>query len=296
MEVAEQKNKITMVSGAGALAITNEKCTANNVHWTYDFYGISNGAGKAVVNQGKKNWYFITADYKFGADLEKYTTASINANNGKVLSTTKTVLNTSDFSSYLLKAKNSGADVVALATAGQDTINAIKQASAPANGINKTKQTIFPLLMFISDVHSLGLDIAQELYVVESFYWDRDNKTRAWSNKFMKIYKKMPTSIQAGIYSSVLAYLNAVQKAGTDDTQAVMKALKSTNINDGLFTGKIRADGKFVHDMYLYQVKKPSESRHLWDYYKPLAVISATDATLPLSQSNCKLVKKSINK
>ena len=287
MEVAEQKNKITLVSGAASLPITNEKCTANNVHWTYDTYALSNGTAKAVVKQGKKNWYFITADYAFGAALEKDSTNVVTANGGKVLGTSKHPFPNSDFSSYLLKAQASGADVVALANAGQDTINSVKQASE--FGINK-KQTVVPLLMFISDVHSLGLPAAQGMYLTEGFYWDKDDKTRAFSKRFILQHKRMPTSVQAGVYSSVLAYLNAVQKAGTVDTQAVMKALKSTNIDDGLFKSKIRADGKFEHDMYLLEVKKPSESTSPWDYYNVRAVIPAAEATQPLSLSRCKLV------
>jgi branched-chain amino acid transport system substrate-binding protein len=287
MEVAEQKNKITLVSGAASLPITNEKCTANNVHWTYDTYALSNGTAKAVVKQGKKNWYFLTADYAFGAALEKDSTNVVNANGGKVLGTSKHPFPNSDFSSYLLKAQASGADVVALANAGQDTINSVKQASE--FGINK-KQTVVPLLMFISDVHSLGLNAAQGMYLTEGFYWDKDDKTRAFAKRFILQHKRMPTSVQAGVYSSVLAYLAAVQKAGTDDTQAVMKALRSTNIDDGLFKGKIRADGKFEHDMYLLEVKKPSESKSPWDYYNVKAVIPAAEATQPLSLSRCKLV------
>jgi branched-chain amino acid transport system substrate-binding protein len=282
MEVAEQKNKITLVSGAASLPITNEKCTANNVHWTYDTYALSNGTAKAVVKQGKKNWYFLSADYAFGAALERDAT-----NGGKVLGTSKHPFPNSDFSSYLLKAQASGADVVALANAGQDTINSVKQASE--FGVNK-KQTVVPLLMFISDVHSLGLNAAQGMYLTEGFYWDKDDKTRAFAKRFILQHKRMPTSVQAGVYSSVLAYLAAVQKAGTDDTQAVMKVLKSTNIDDGLFKGKIRADGKFEHDMYLLEVKKPSESTSPWDYYNVKAVIPAAEATQPLSLSRCKLV------
>jgi branched-chain amino acid transport system substrate-binding protein len=287
MEVAEQKNKITLVSGAASLPITNEKCTANNVHWTYDTYALSNGTAKAVVKQGKKNWYFLTADYAFGAALEKDSTNVVNANGGKVLGTSKHPFPNSDFSSYLLKAQASGADVVALANAGQDTINSVKQASE--FGINK-KQTVVPLLMFITDVHSLGLNAAQGMYLTEGFYWDKDDKTRAFAKRFILQHKRMPSSVQAGVYSSVLAYLNAVQKAGTDDTQAVMKALKSTNIDDGLFKGRIRADGKFEHDMYLLEVKKPADSKSPWDYYNVKAVIPAAEATQPLSLSRCKLV------
>ncbi len=288
MEVAEQKNKITLVSGAASLPITNEKCTPVNVHWVYDTYALSNGTAKAVVKQGKKNWYFLTADYAFGAALERDATAVVVANGGKVVGTSKHPFPNSDFSSYLLKAQSSGADVVALANAGQDTINSVKQASE--FGINK-KQTIVPLLMFISDIHALGLNAAQGMLLTEGFYWDRDDKTRAWSKRFFEQHKRMPTMVQAGVYSSVLNYLKAVQTAGTDDTAAVMKVLKSTPIDDGLFKGKIRADGKFEHDMYLLEVKTPAEAKSPWDYYHIRAVIPAAEATQPLSLSKCKLVK-----
>lgn len=290
MEVAEQKNKITLVSGAASLPITNEKCTPVNVHWTYDTYALSNGTAKAVVKNGKKTWFFITADYAFGAALERDATAVVNANGGKVVGSIKHPFPSSDFSSFLLKAQASKAEVIALANAGQDTINSVKQASE--FGITGSKQTIVPLLMFISDVHSLGTKAAQGMYLTEAFYWNRDDKTRAFSKRFFEQHKKMPTSVQAGTYSSVLNYLKAVQAAGTDDTAAVMKQLKTMNIDDGLFKGKIRADGKFEHDMYLVEVKKPNEVTTPWDYYYVRATIPAAEATQPLSQSKCKLVTK----
>lgn len=290
MEVAEQKNKITLVSGAASLPITNEKCTAVNVHWVYDTYALSNGTAKAVVKAGKKSWFFITADYAFGAALERDATAVINANGGKVVGSVKHPFPNSDFSSFLLKAQASKAEVIALANAGQDTINSVKQAAE--FGITGSKQTIIPLLMFISDVHSLGAKAAQGMLLTEGFYWNRDEKTRAFANRFIRIHKKMPTAVQAGTYSSVLNYLKAVQAAGTDETGAVMKQLKSMTIDDGLFKGKIRADGKFEHDMLLVEVKKPEEVKSPWDYYTIKSVIPAAEATQPLSQSKCKLVTK----
>ena len=289
MEVAEQKNKITLNSGAASSAITNAKCTATNVHWVYDTYALSAGTGGAMVKAGKKTWYFVTADYAFGHSLEQDTAAVVTAAGGKVLGSSRHPFPGSDFSSYLLKAQASGAQVIALANAGADTINAIKQAAE--FGINQ-KQTIVPLLMFISDVHSLGLKTAQGLTVTEGFYWDLNEQTRAWSRRFFALHKRMPTMVHAGVYSSVLNYLKAVEAAKTDDTATVMAKLKSTPINDGLFKGTIRADGKFEHDMYLLEVKKPSESTAPWDYYHVRAVIPAKDATLPLSKSTCKLVKK----
>ena len=288
MEVAEQKNKITLVSGAGSTAITNEKCTPVNVHWAYDTYGLANGTAKAVVKQGKKNWYFITADYAFGASLESAASNVVTAGGGKVLGVSKAPFPNNDFSSYLLKAQASGADVVALANAGQDTINSVKQASE--FGINK-KQTVVPLLMFISDVHSLGLPTAQGMLMTEGFYWDRDEKTRAWSRRFFEQHKRMPTMVHAAVYSSVMNYLKTVQATGTDDTAVVMQKLKATPIDDGLFKGKIRVDGKFSHEMFLLEVKKPSDAKSPWDYYYIRDVIPAADSSIPLAMSKCKLVK-----
>lgn len=289
MEVAEQKNKITLVSGAASLPITNEKCTPVNVHWTYDTYALSNGTAKAVVKSGKKSWFFISADYAFGAALERDATAVIKANGGTVVGSIKHPFPNSDFSSFLLKAQASKADVIGLANAGADTINTVKQAAE--FGISGSKQTIVPLLMFISDIHSLGVKAAQGMNLTEAFYWNRDEKSRAFAKRFFAEFKKMPTSIQAGTYSSVFNYLKAVEKAGTDETGAVMKTLKSMPIDDGLFKGKIRADGKFEHDMLLVEVKKPEEVKTPWDYYSVKAVIPAAEATQALSQSKCKLVK-----
>jgi branched-chain amino acid transport system substrate-binding protein len=289
MEVAEQKNKITLVSGAASLPITNEKCTPVNVHWTYDTYALSNGTAKAVVKSGKKSWFFISADYAFGAALERDATAVIKANGGTVVGSIKHPFPNSDFSSFLLKAQASKADVIGLANAGADTINTVKQAAE--FGISGSKQTIVPLLMFISDIHSLGVKAAQGMNLTEAFYWNRDEKSRAFAKRFFAEFKKMPTSIQAGTYSSVFNYLKAVEKAGTDETGAVMKTLKSMPIDDGLFKGKIRADGKFEHDMLLVEVKKPEEVKTPWDYYTVKAVIPAAEATQALSQSKCKLVK-----
>lgn len=289
MEVGEQKNKITLVSGAGASVITNAKCSPNNVHWAYDTYGLSAGTGSAMVKAGKKTWFFVTADYAFGHSLESDTAAVVQATGGKVLGGVRHPFPGNDFSSYLLKAQASGAQVIGLANAGQDTINSIKQAAE--FGISQ-KQSLAPLLMFITDVHSLGLKTAQGLTLTEGFYWDLNDKTRAWSKRFFLQHKRMPTMVHAGVYSSVLNYLKAVEAAKTDDTGAVMAKLKSTPIDDGLFKGNIRVDGKFEHDMYLLEVKKPSESTTPWDYYHVRAVIPAKEATLPLSKSVCKLVKK----
>ena len=290
MEVAEQKNKITLVSGAASLPITNEKCTAGTVHWAYDTYALSVGTAQSLVKQGKKSWFFLTADYAFGAALERDATAVVKANGGSVVGSVKHPFPNSDFSSFLLKAQGSKADVIALANAGADTIHSVKQAAE--FGIMGGKQAVVPLLIFISDIHSLGLKTTQGMFVTEGFYWDQNDKTRAWSKRFFEKHKRMPTMVHAGVYSSVLNYLKAIQAAKTDDTAKVMAKLKSTPIDDGLFKGTILANGKFKHDMVQAQVKSPAESKSPWDYYKNVTVIPADVATQPIAQSTCKLLKK----
>lgn len=290
MNVAEQKNKIALVSGASAVTITNERCNANTVHWVYDSYGLASGTAKAVVESGKKNWYFIAADYAAGVAMTKDASQVVTANGGKVLGVAKHPFPSPDFSSFLVSAQSSKADVIALANGGQDAMTAIKQAAE--FGITSSGQTLVPIVLFINDVHALGLKTAQGLTLTEGFYWNRDEKTRAWSRRFFERAKKMPSMAHAGVYSSVLNYLKAVEKAGTDDTATVMKTLKSTEINDGLYKGTIRADGKFAHDMLLLEVKKPSESKEPWDYYHVRKIIPASDASLPLSESKCKLVQR----
>jgi len=260
------------------------------VHWTYDTYALAHGTGQAVVKQGGKSWFFLTADYAFGHALEKDTTEFVLANGGKVLGSVRHPFPANDFSSFLLKAQASGAQVIGLANAGNDTINSIKQADE--FGVTP-KQTLAGLLMFISDVHSLGLKATQGMYLTTGFYWDFNAETRAWSKRFFEKQHKMPTMVQAGVYSAVLHYLKAVQAAGTDETGAVMAKMKATPVNDFFAKGgKIRADGRMVHDMYLVQVKKPEESKYPWDYYHVRQVIPAEDAFLPLAKSKCPLVKK----
>ncbi|HYD70825.1 ABC transporter substrate-binding protein [Azospirillum sp.] len=290
MEVAEQKNKLALVSGSASLPITNERCNANTVHWVYDTYALSSGTAKSVVASGKPNWYFIAADYAFGAAMVGDASEIIAASGGKVLGVSKHPFPSSDFSSYLLQAQTSKADVIALANGGHDTINSVKQAAE--FGIIGSKQTVLPMVMFLNDVHALGLNTAQGLTLTEGFYWNRDDRTRAWSRRFFEQAQKMPSMVHAGVYSSVLNYLEAVERTGTDEAGAVMKHLKSVEIDDGLFKGKIRVDGKFAHEMLLLEVKKPAESKEPWDYYHVKAVIPADDATLPLSKSKCKLVQR----
>ena len=290
MKVAKEKNRITIVSGAGSTPITNEQCTDLNVHWTYDTYAMAVGTGKAVVKQGGKTWFFLTADYAFGKALEKDTTEEVLRDGGKVLGHVLHPFPAQDFSSFLLQAQASGAQVIGLANAGNDTINAIKQAAE--FGITP-KQTLAGLLMFISDVHSLGLKATQGMYLTTGFYWDRNDETRAWSKRFFEKRNRMPTMAQAGDYSATYHYLKAVKASGTDDTKTVMARMKATPINDFFAkNGKIRVDGRMVHDMYLAQVKKPEESKYPWDYYHIRQVIPGDQAFLPLSKSVCPLVKK----
>ena len=290
MPVAKEKNRITIVSGAASTLITGKNCTDTNVHYVYDTYALANGTGKAVVKQGGDTWFFLTADYAFGHSLEKDTSDVVVANGGKVLGSVRHPFPGTDFSSFLLKAQASGAKVIGLANAGTDTTNSIKQAAE--FGITP-KQTLAGLLMFITDVHSLSLKTAQGMYLTEGFYWDLNDETRAWSKRFFERHKKMPTMVHAGVYSSTMHYLKAIQATGTDDTKAVMAKMKSTPINDFFAkNGHIREDGRHVHDFYLMQVKKPEESKYAWDYYNVRQTIPAVDAVLPLAKSECPLVKK----
>lgn len=290
MKVGKEKNRLLLINGAASTPITNEQCNDVTVHYTYDTYALANGTAKAVTKQGGKSWFFLTADYAFGQALEKDATAVVNANGGKVLGSVRHPFPGTDFSSFLLQAQASGAQVIGLANAGSDTTNAIKQAAE--FGITP-KQSLAGLLMFITDVHSLGLKSTQGMYLTDSFYWDLNDETRAWSKRFFDKQKKMPTGIQAGQYSSVYHYLSAVKAVNSDDTQKVMAQMKKTPINDFFAkNGQIRDDGRMVHDMYLAQVKKPSESTKPWDYYNIKAVIPAAEAFQPLSQSRCPLIKK----
>ena len=290
MKVGKEKNKVLLINGAASTPITNEQCNDVTVHYTYDTYALANGTAKAVTQQGGKSWFFLTADYAFGQALEKDSTAVVKAAGGKVVGSVRHPFPGSDFSSFLLQAQASGAQVIGLANAGSDTTNAIKQAAE--FGITP-KQSLAGLLMFITDVHSLGLKATQGMYLTDSFYWDLNEQTRAWSKRFFDKQKKMPTGIQAGQYSSIYHYLSAVKAVNSTDTQKVMAQMKKTPINDFFAkNGQIREDGRMVHDMYLAQVKKPSESTKPWDYYNIKAVIPAAEDFQPLSASRCPLVKK----
>lgn len=289
-KIAKDKNKIVLMSGPGSTAITNENCNDVSVHWTYDTYALANGTAKAVTQAGGKKWFFLTADYAFGHALEKDASDVVKANGGEVMGAVRHPFPGNDFSSYLLKAQSSGAQVIGLANAGGDTINSIKQAAE--FGITP-KQSLAGLLVFITDVHSLGLKNTQNMYLTEGFYWDLNNETRAWSKRFFDLHKRMPTMVQAGQYSSTMHYLKAVKATGTDDTAKVMAQMKKTPVNDFFAkNGKIREDGRMVHDMYLLQVKKPAESKTPWDYYHVKATIPAAEAFQPLSASRCALIKK----
>jgi len=289
-KIGKEKNRVVLISGAASTKITNEECNDVTVHWTYDTYSVANGTAKAVVKQGGKTWFFLTADYAFGQSLEKDASDVVTANGGTVLGAVRHPFPGSDFSSFLLKAQASGAQVIGLANAGTDTTNSIKQAAE--FGITP-KQSLAGLLVFITDVNSLGLKATQGMYLTEGFYWDLNDETRAWSKRFFEKHKRMPTMVQAGQYSSVMHYLKAVKAVKSDDTQKVMAQMKKTPVNDFFAkNGQIRDDGRMVHDMYLFQVKKPSESTGPWDYYNVRATIPAAEAFQPLSASKCPLLKK----
>ncbi len=289
--LGKEKNKITVITGAASSRITNEDCSPNTaVHYLMDTIALGNVVGKAIVKDGGDSWFFLTADYAFGHSLEKDTGEVVKTAGGKVLGSVRHPLSTSDFSSFLLQAQASKAKIVGLANAGLDTVNSIKAASE--FGLTKN-QNLAALLMLITDVHAVGLNTAQGLYLTEGWYWDLNPETRAWAKRYEERMKKKPNSNHAAVYSSVLHYLNAVKAAGTDDTAAVMKKMKETPVND-MFAkgGKIREDGRMVHDMYLFQVKKPAESKAPWDYYTLKGTVKGDDAFLPLAQSRCPALKK----
>jgi branched-chain amino acid transport system substrate-binding protein len=293
--VVKEKNAVFLDSGAAASDLTNDQCSPNTVHWTYDTYLLANGTGKAVVKAGGDSWFFVTADYAFGAALERDTTAVINANGGKVLGGVKHPLNTSDFSSYLLQAQASKAKVIGLANAGGDTTNAIKQAAE--FGIVSGGQKLAALLLFNTDVHALGLQTAQGLTFTETFYWDLNDGTRAFSKRFSDRMKNHaePSMVQAGVYSSLIHYFKALEALGGNphDGAKVVAKMKDIPTDDPLFgKGTIEANGRKIHPGYLFEVKKPSESKGEWDLYKLVATIPADEAFTPLSKSTCSLLKK----
>lgn len=292
VDVAKQKNRIAISTGAAATRLTNEGCTPNSIHYVYDTYALANGTANAVTKQGGKSWYFVTADYVFGHALEKDASEIVLANGGKVVGRSRHPVNSSDFSSFILSAQGSGAQVIALANAGGDTINSLKTVK-DFQVTKSGKQSVAAMVLFLTDVHSLGLQSTQGLLLTTAFYWDRTDETRKWSKRFFERMKRMPTDAQAGDYSSTLHYLKAIQAAKTDEASVVMAKMKATPINDMFATnGRIREDGRMVHDMYLAQVKAPNESNSPWDYFKIKGVIPAEQAFQPLSRSTCPLVKK----
>jgi branched-chain amino acid transport system substrate-binding protein len=293
--LVKEKNSILLNSGAASADLTGKACNANTISYTYDTYMVATGTGKALTKAGGDTWFFLTADYAFGAALERDTTAVVTANGGKVLGGIKHPLNTSDFSSFLLQAQSSKAKVIGLANAGGDTTNAIKQASE--FGITAAGQKLAALLLFINDVHSLGLKTAQGLTFTESFYWDMNDATRAWSKRFAEkaTNHAMPSMNQAGSYTGILHYLKALEALGGNphDGAKVVAKMKEIPTDDPLFgKGVLRADGRRLIPAYLFEVKKPEESKYPWDYYKLIATISPDDAAKPLAQSDCPLVKK----
>jgi len=288
-KVAVEKKKLFISIGAATSALTNEQCNPYTVHWAYDTVALAKGTGNAVVKQGGRSWYFLTADYAFGAQLQNDTTKVVEAAGGKVVGSVKHPLSATDFSSFLLQAQASKAEILGLANAGGDTINSIKAANE--FGITKTMK-LAGLLVFINDIHSLGLKTTQGMYLTDSWYWNRDADTRAWSRKFFEKVKRMPSSIQAGDYSATLQYLNAVKATGSDDSDKVLAQMKKTPVND-IFAkgGFIRGDGRMVHDMYLMQVKSPDKSVEPWDYYNVVQTFKGEQAWTTKAESKCALWK-----
>ncbi|ODV43288.1 ABC transporter permease [Cupriavidus sp. UYMMa02A] len=288
-KVAAEKKRVYMNIGAGTARLTNEECSPYTVHYAYDTVALAKGTGSAVVKQGGKSWFFLTADYAFGHSLENDTAAVVKANGGTVLGSVRHPLSASDFSSFLLQAQSSKAQILGLANAGGDTINAIK--AAKEFGITKTMK-IAGLLMFINDIHSLGLKNTEGLLMTDSWYWDMNDDTRKFANRYFSKMKKMPSSLQAADYSAVSTYLKAVAAAKTDDPDKVMAELKKTKINDFYTKGYIRQDGRGIHDMYLMQVKSPAESKKPWDYLKVVATIPGEQAFTTVAESKCSMMKK----
>jgi branched-chain amino acid transport system substrate-binding protein len=289
-ELSKEKKKIDIVVAAASSRLTGDACTPYGFHWAFDTHALAVGTGGALVKAGGDSWFFLTADYAFGYSLEKDTGDIVKENGGKVLGSVRVPLNSSDFSSFLLQAQSSKAKIIGLANAGLDTTNSIKQAAE--FGIVKGGQKLAALLMTLSEVHGLGLEAAQGLVLTEGFYWDQNDKTREFSERFFKRTGRMPNMIQAGTYSATLQYLKAVKAAGTKDSDAVVKKLKELPVDDMFAQGcKVLANGRMVHDLYLFEVKKPSESKKPWDYYKQLAVVPGDKAFLTAKESGCPLTK-----
>ncbi|MBP0591143.1 ABC transporter substrate-binding protein [Paraburkholderia sp. LEh10] len=287
-QVAGEKHKVYISIGAGADTLTNEQCTPYTIHYAYDTTALAKGTGSAVTKQGGKTWYFLTADYAFGKALEKNTSEVVKVNGGQVLGEVRHPLSASDFSSFLLQAQSSKAQILGLANAGGDTINSIK--AAKEFGVTKTMK-VAALLVFINDIHSLGLETTQNLVLTDSWYWNKDDATRKWAQRYFGKMKKMPSSLQAADYSAAMTYLKAVQAVGSTDADKVMAQLKKQKIDDFYAKGYIRQDGSMIHDMYLMQVKTPAESKEPWDYYKITATIPGEQAFTTKQETRCALWK-----
>ena len=289
-KIVEQENKLALISGSASSALTNEFCSPNHIHWVYDTYALSNGTAHAVLQEGGKDWFILAADYAFGHALEADLTKVIEAEGGKVVGKVRHPFPSTDFSSYILQAQGSGAEVVALANAGADMVNALQTASQ--FGLTQSGQKLAGMVVFVNDVHSMGLDVTQGLMLTTGWYWDMNDETRAWAQRYYERVGRMPGMAQAGVYSSTLHYLNAVKETGSDEAQVVRTQMMGTPIND-MFAknGTLREDGRMVHDMYLAQVKTPAESKSEWDLYKILRTIPGDQAYRPLADSQCKLIK-----
>ncbi len=288
-DIVRNENAVFLNSGAASSDLTGKACSPHTVHWTYDTWALANGTGSAMVEQGGDTWFFVTADYAFGHALERDTSAVVEAAGGEVVGTVRHPFPGQDFASFLLQAQSSGAEVIGLANAGGDTINAIKQAAE--FGITQAGQSLAGLLIFITDVHALGLETAQGLVLTEAFYWDLNDQTREWSARFEEVEGDKPTMVHAGVYGAVLHYLKAVEATGTTDADPVMEWMKANPTSDPLFgEGEVRTDGRHVHDMYLFRVKSPDQSEGAWDYYELVATIPAEEAFRPLEEGDCALV------
>ena len=290
-EITREKDKIFINSGAASSDMTGSLCSPNTVHWTYDTWALANGTGSAMVEEGADSWFFLTADYAFGHALERDTMAVVEASGGEVVGSVRHPFPGQDFSSFLLQAQASGASVIGLANAGGDTVNAIKQASE--FGITQAGQALAGLLIFITDVHALGLETAQGLVLTESFYWDLNDETREWSDRFAERHGgAKPTMVHAGVYAGMLHYLKSIEATDSTEAQTVMAEMKSMPTSDPLFgDGEVRIDGRKVHDMYLFRVKAPDASEGEWDYYDLVATIPADRAFRPLEDGGCELVQ-----
>ncbi len=289
-KVVEQENKLAIISASASSSLTNEYCSPNHIHWVYDTYALSNGTAHAVLQEGGKDWFILAADYAFGHSLEADITKVVESEGGKVVGKVRHPFPSNDFSSYILQAQGSGAEVVALANAGADLVNALQTASQ--FGVAQSGQQLAGMVVFLNDVHSMGLEVTQDLMLTTGWYWDMNDETREWSQRYYDRVGRMPSMTHAGVYSSTMHYLNAVKDTDSDESQVVRAKMIETPIND-MFAknGQLREDGRMVHDMYLAQVKKPAESKSEWDLYKILRTIPGDQAYRPLAQSQCKLIK-----